>query len=115
MLLIYVPDCGILLHRKLGFYAIKWVMAMYKIKEGFIIREIGNRIMAVPVGTRTTEIHGMIALSESAKLLWDALRDGATVDCLVKILIDNYEVEESVAIDDVNNFLDKLKEQGALV
>lgn len=87
---------------------------MYKVKNGFIVREIGNQIMAVPVGTRTSEIHGMIALSESAKLLWGALTEGATAESLVDILMENYEVEKSVAMDDVNSFLNELKEQGAL-
>ncbi len=87
---------------------------MYRIKKGFIIREIGNQIMAVPVGTQTSEIHGMIALTESAKLLWEALEQGATVEQLAEVLVENYEVEPSVACEDVVKFLDNLKEQGAL-
>lgn len=87
---------------------------MYKVKNGFIIREIGNQVMAVPVGKQTSEIHGMIALSESAKLLWEALAEGTTVERLVEILSENYDVEQSVAVDDVNKFLNSLKDQGAL-
>ena len=87
---------------------------MYKLKSGFIIREIGNQIMAVPVGKQTTEIHGMIALSESAKLLWEALEKGSTVENLANILIDNYDVEYDVAKKDAENFVNSLTNQGAL-
>lgn len=87
---------------------------MYKVKDGFIVRKIGNQIMAVPVGSRTSEIHGMIALSESGALLWAALENGAELDALADILTDNYEVERSVAVADVESFLEGLKKQGAL-
>ena len=87
---------------------------MYKLKNGFMIREIGNQIMAVPVGKQTSEIHGMIALSESAKLLWEVLQNGATVEELADVLMENYEVERSVAVVDVENFIKLLSAQGAL-
>lgn len=87
---------------------------MYKVKNGFIIREIGNQIMAVPIGTQTSEIHGMIALSESAKLLWEALTEGASIEQLAEVLTETYEVERDVALEDVKKFIDSLKEQGAL-
>lgn len=87
---------------------------MYKLKNGFIIREIGNQFMAVPIGKQTSEIHGMIALSESGKLLWHTLEKGATVDDLAKTLTENYEVEYDVALKDAQNFVQALTEQGAL-
>lgn len=90
------------------------VIDMYRLKNGFIIREIGNQIMAVPVGKQTSEIHGMIALSESAKLLWEVLQNGATADELVDVLMENYEVERSVATEDVERFIELLSSQGAL-
>lgn len=87
---------------------------MYRVKEGFIIRKIGEYVMAVPVGAQTSQMHGMIALSESGELLWNALEKGATIEELTEILTKNYEVENSVAIEDVKNFINSLKEQGAL-
>lgn len=87
----------------------------YKLKDGFVVRKIGGQIVAVPVGRQTSEIHGMIALTESAELLWNALKDGAEEADLVKLITDTYEVDESRALEDVKKFLDGLKEQGALL
>ena len=87
---------------------------MYRVKDGFIIRKIGEYVMAVPVGAQTSEMHGMIALSESGELLWSALEKGATVEDLAEILTDNYDVEKNTAIEDVEKFINSLKEQGAL-
>ena len=88
---------------------------MYKIKEGFIVRRIGGQIMAVPTGRLTSDIHGMIALTESGELLWKALENGADEQTLTDILTENYEVDSETALSDVKKFLDGLKEQGALI
>ncbi len=87
---------------------------MYKVKDGFIIRKIGGQIMAVPTGKMTSEIHGMIALTESGELLWSALEKGTDLDSLADILTENYEVEQSVALSDAEKFVNGLREQGAL-
>lgn len=87
---------------------------MYRIKEGFIVRKIGGQSMAVPTGKMTSEIHGMIALTESGELLWNALGNGAEAETLADMLTENYDVDRSTALADVEKFLDGLKEQGAL-
>ena len=71
--------------------------------------------MAVPVGTQTSEIHGMIALSESGALLWKELENGADIPTLVKVLTDNYEIDDATATADAEKFVANLKEQGALI
>lgn len=87
---------------------------MYKIKDGFILRKIGGQVMAVPTGKMTSEIHGMIALSESGELLWKALEKGADIEALADILTENYDVERSEAIADAEKFVSGLREQGAM-
>lgn len=87
---------------------------MYKIKNGFIIRKIGGQIMAVPTGKMTSEIHGMIVLTASGELLWNVLINGAEIENLADVLIENYEVERETALADAEKFVSGLKAQGAL-
>ena len=87
---------------------------VYKLKTGFILRKIGNQTMAVPVGPQTSHIHGMIALSESGELLWNALAEGAEEDVLAELLTQHYEVDKPTALADVADFLKGLASQGAL-
>ncbi len=89
-------------------------MDVYRIKDGFTVRTIGEQYMAVPTGKMTSEIHGMIALSESGALLWDILKDGATIYELADALTENYEVDREVAIEDSKKFIEGLKKQGAI-
>ncbi|MBQ3499519.1 MAG: PqqD family protein [Clostridia bacterium] len=90
------------------------VAVMFKIKDGFIVRRIGPQTMAVPTGKMTSEIHGMIALSESAVCLWSALEKGAEAHELAKLLTDQYETDYDTALADVEKFIEGLREQGAL-
>ncbi len=87
---------------------------IYRLKDGFIVRKIGGQTMAVPVGRQTSEIHGMIALTESAELLWNTLKEGADLEKLTEIITDNYEIDKETAVADIEKFLDKLQQQGVL-
>ena len=87
---------------------------MYKVKDGFKVRKIGAQTMAVPTGRRTTELHGMLWLSESGALLWQALTAGAEPEELARLLTEAYEVEPQRALQDVQRFLRGLAEQGVL-
>lgn len=88
---------------------------IYRLKDGFVVRKIGEQIVAVPVGQQTSRLHGMIVLTESAELLWGALEKGATLVDLTELITENYEIDRETAETDVKAFLDKLQEQGALL
>lgn len=87
---------------------------IYKIKDGFVLRKIGPQVMAVPVGKLTSEIHGMIALSESGALLWNLLSQGADKETLINALLEEYEIDRETAEKDTESFINNLTEQGAL-
>ncbi len=86
-----------------------------KIQKGFVLRKIGPQYMAVPYGAMTTRVKGMITLTESGYMLWQAIEKGAdNMDALVELLMDTYEVEREVALQDANDFVAFLTELGAV-
>lgn len=86
-----------------------------QLKKGFVLRKIGPQYMAVPYGSMTAEIKGMVTLTESGYLLWQAMEKGTdTVEGLAQVLTDTYEVETDEAIRDVNGFLDYLRQLGVV-
>ncbi len=87
----------------------------YKIKEGFVVRTVAAQTVAVPVGKRTTELHGVITLNESGCILWKALEKGADIEQLTALLAEQYEVEPDQAKRDAENFLESLREQKVLL
>ena len=86
-----------------------------KIKKGFVLRKIGPQYMAVPFGAMTGEIKGMISLTESGYLLWQAMEKGAdTREALVDVLLQEYDVEREDASRDVDEFILFLATTGVL-
>lgn len=85
-----------------------------KIASGFVRRTVGDSYMVVPVGTRTRDIPGIIALSESGALLWEKLEQGATENELVEAILAEYEVERDQAEADVKAFVAELCGKGIL-
>lgn len=85
-----------------------------KIKDGFIVREILDSYMAVPVGERTREVHGVIALNETGAFLWKMLEENTSEDKLIASMVKEYEITEKTAKDDIKEYLSFLREKGWL-
>jgi hypothetical protein len=47
-------------------------------------------------------------------MLWDALSRGATRDGLADALVDRFGIERDRALEDVDRFLDELRNEGLL-
>ena len=87
----------------------------FQLKKGFVLRKIGAQYMAVPFGTMTNEVKGMITLTESGYLLWQAMEKGAdTVEALADVLTAEYDVEREVALEDARDFVGYLTSLGVV-
>ena len=85
-----------------------------KIKDGFVLRKIANQYMAVPIGARAKELHGMIGLNETGAFIWERLTNNQTLESIVTDLCEEYDVEEASAMASIQRFCQKLKEEGIL-
>ena len=85
-----------------------------KVKEGFVLRAVGEKILVVPVGKTMASFNGMLVLNKTGKFLWDNLQKDIELEDLVKILMQNYSVEEDFAKKDVLEFIKKLQSAGII-
>ena len=86
-----------------------------KIKNGFILRDVGGKTFVVAVGERSREFKGMITLNETGKFIWKALESENTVDGVVDSLMSTYECDDrSMIEEDVKSFISKLEGDGIL-
>lgn len=83
-----------------------------KIKSGFMMREVAGTYVAVAVGARSADFHGMVNLNETGAFLWKALEQGVEREQLVQSLLDNYDVSEEQAMNDVDKFIAMAVENG---
>ena len=65
-----------------------------KMKDGFVLRKIADQYMAVPIGARAKELHGMIGLNETGAFIWERLSGGLSLESIVQALCETYEVDE---------------------
>ncbi len=79
-----------------------------KINTGFIKRFIADQYVVVAVGEAADVFSGLVYLNESSSLLWDRLLSGASVEDLVSVLVDTYDVSQDVASADVMDFISEL-------
>lgn len=86
-----------------------------KIKSDFILQKMTeSSYVAMPTGKSKEHIKGYLNLNSTGALLWNVLKGGATKQDLVNALTTAYEVSEDLAGKDVDAFILKLKEIGAI-
>ena len=81
-----------------------------QIKKGFAKREIAGSYIVVPVGSKAADFNGMITLNESGSFFWDCFTNDITIDQAVKMVTDEYEVDEKTAKSDIEGFVKLLKD-----
>lgn len=85
-----------------------------KIKNGFAKREIAGSYIVVPVGSTSNEFNGMITLNESGSFFWDCFTNDITIDDAVKKVTAEYDIDETTAKKDIENFINLLKENNLI-
>lgn len=81
----------------------------------FLLRDVADSLVLVPVGAATERFPGMITLNETGSFLWEALAAEQTLDSLTALLLEQYQVEPELARKDVEAFLSKLLAVGAVI
>ena len=85
-----------------------------EIKKKAILRTVAGEHMLVPVGDTVFQYNGIFIMTESARLLWDAIVNGKEKEELVSLLLSEYEIDRETAEADVADFLARLAEYGII-
>ena len=86
-----------------------------KLKEGCVVRKIGDDCVIIPSSGENINMMRMIKLNSSATFLLEQMQKGEfNRDELVQLLIDEYAIERATAEKDTDAFITKLCEQSLL-
>lgn len=86
-----------------------------KIKNGFILRDVGNKTFVVAVGELSKTFNGMITLNETGKYIWQLLDNEITEEEIVAKIMEKYtDAPMELVKKDVCDFIQKLKKDGVL-
>ena len=86
-----------------------------KTKEGFRLRTVCGENIIVAEGIANIDFSRIISLNESAAYLWNKVQDTEfTNDTLVKLLLEEYEIDEATARCDIEALTKKWLEAGII-
>ena len=85
-----------------------------RVDKEFVLREIAGEYIIIPTGKTVLEFNGLITVNEVGVSLWNMLQNEVTFDELVQGILDEYEVEENVVREDIQEFLDVLIDRGVI-
>ena len=75
----------------------------------FVVRQVMDNIVAIPVGQTALRLNGMILLNDVSKIIWTCLEQGTTLEDAVKAVTDAFNVSAQEAQADILEFCDKLR------
>jgi len=85
------------------------------IKPGFMLRSMGEDHIVIGEGLAQVNFNSILSLNESAAFLWERLvGQEFTVEDMVRLLMEEYEVDEELATKDAVSLAETWKDQGVL-
>ena len=87
---------------------------MIRIEKEYVLRQIGDDYIIVPVGKSVLSFNGMITVNETGAFLWEQLVKGTSKEGLLETLMETYEVTQEEAERDIDEFLDVLYKNNIL-
>ena len=85
-----------------------------KLNGEFILRQVGEDVVAVPTGETALQFNGMILLNAVSRLLWERLVEECSLSDLVTAVTAAFDVSAAEAEADIEEFIASLRQAGFL-
>ncbi|OCZ49425.1 PqqD family protein [Dehalobacter sp. TeCB1] len=85
-----------------------------KIKKGYLVREIADCYIVVPIGERVIEFKGIMTLNDTGHFIWRCLAENISYNQLLACILEEYEVDEATAKTDLDVFLQRARDSAVL-
>ena len=85
-----------------------------KVKDSFVLSEIGGSYIVISTGDETVDLNGMITLNETGYYMWNKLTEDITKEQLIEEFLKEYDVDKETVSTDIDEFIEKLNSIGAL-
>lgn len=85
-----------------------------RISGEYIVREIAGEHILIPVGAAAMKINGLITMDEVGLFIWNCMEKGKDKDSILHDILDEYDVDEERAKNDLDSFIKNLQEAGLI-
>ena len=86
-----------------------------RVSKDFIMREIAGEFILVPTGAAAAKFNGLITMNEVGKFIFQTLAEENTAQEVAARITEEYSVDAGTALTDLEEFLQQLRQIGALV
>ncbi len=86
-----------------------------KVKKEYILKTVAGQHIVVPIGAEAKRFHGMITLNDTGKFLFESLSHETSIEQLILMLVEAYDVTPEIAKKDVEKFVGLLDKHQILV
>lgn len=77
----------------------------YRIKNGYILREIAGEYTIIPIGSDNVFSNAVMAPNGTAVFLWEAFQQPSTIQDVVVEAMQKYDVTEEQIYKSISNFV----------
>jgi hypothetical protein len=85
-----------------------------KIKEGYILKSVAGSNVVIATGTERFDFKGVITFNDTGAEIFNMLNGTYTVDEIIEKIVKDYEVPYETAKTDVENLIEKMRNQGLI-
>ena len=86
-------------------YKFRNTQRVYYSNPNYVLREIAGESVLVSMGEGVADFCGIITLNQSAKILWETLKQGSTREKLAENLKNHFQISDEQAAEDVEKSL----------
>lgn len=76
-----------------------------KIAKGFVLKNIADSYVVVPVGANLVDFSAMITINETGAFIWRLLEDDIDIDTVVSSMCKEFEIDADTARADCLEFI----------
>lgn len=80
-----------------------------KIRDGYLLRNVAGKNIVVSIGS-DVDFNGMLTLNDTGVFFWNLLQKDTTKEEMLEAVLKEYDVSSDIALQDIENFIQKLKE-----
>jgi len=85
------------------------IKSLHNLKSNFVTREVGNELIIVPLSSNVAHMNELFTLNETAKFIWENLDKNLSMDELITLVTDTFDISVATASKDIELFLANLE------
>ena len=73
-----------------------------------VTRKTGNEYVLVPIANNIADMNSVYTLNETGAFIWEQINGKRTVEEIISILTEEYDIDNNTASEDVFSFIENM-------